>query len=177
MPHVRIVIFLPEGILAQYDALAGEASLSRSALIRWALEDDLPGARDHVRSLAVSDSAPTAPLVDVGARRRGRPSTGDRMRRVAVLQRHAEALVEEAPHLDVEALRRLIVPLAGSVLGLPADSPLIDEPLRGVVGNPDTRPPRACAWRQPSSVVGEPWLGTPATTLVGSPSPRSSNCT
>ncbi len=142
MGLARIVIFVPEGVVAQYDLLAREAGDSRSGIIRWSPEYALPEAREHVRRLGVGgQAASAAPLEAVPQRRRGRPSATDRSRSLAFLQRHAETLIEEAPDFDAAALRRLLVPIASGLLGLPSDSPLIDEAVRVVIANPDTRPP------------------------------------
>ena len=58
MPLKRLVIFVPDGVVSQYDALADSVAGSRSELMRWALEHSLPQVRDHVLSVAAEAVAP-----------------------------------------------------------------------------------------------------------------------
>ena len=50
----RLVIFIPDAVVAEYDSLADTVAGSRSALMRWALEHALPSVRDHVLSVAAA---------------------------------------------------------------------------------------------------------------------------
>ena len=75
----RLVIFIPDAVVAEYDSLADTVVGSRSELMRWALERALPHVRDHVLSVATAGVAPHSSVsVPSGLavsrpRRRGRP--------------------------------------------------------------------------------------------------------
>ena len=53
----------------------------------------------------------------------------------------SRAILEEAPDVDEEALRRLLVAGHAAALGLSAASSLFDQAIRVVIDNPDNRPP------------------------------------
>ena len=75
----RLVIFIPDAVVAEYDSLADTVVGSQSELMRWALERALPHVRDHVLSVATAGVAPHSSVsVPSGLavsrpRRRGRP--------------------------------------------------------------------------------------------------------
>ena len=109
------------------DSLADTVAGSRSALMRWALEHALPSVRDHVLSVAAAGVAPPGsvagprPVPVARPRRRGRPPSSDNARRLVHLQAQARAILEEAPEMDEEALRRLLVAAHAAALGISAD--------------------------------------------------------
>ena len=143
----RLVIFLPDAVVAEYDSLADTVAGSRSALMRWALEHALPSVRDHVLSVAAAGVAPRGSVAGPRAvpvarpRRRGRPPSSDNARRLVHLQAQARLILEEAPEMDEEALRRLLVAGHAAALGISAESSLFDQAIRVVIDNPDNRPP------------------------------------
>ena len=79
MPLTRLVIFVPDTVVSEYDSLADTVVGSQSELMRWALERALPHVRDHVLSVATAGVAPHSSVsVPSGLavsrpRRRGRP--------------------------------------------------------------------------------------------------------
>ena len=144
MPLTRLVIFLPPAVVAQYDAVADSIAQSRSGLIRWAVEFALPHVRDYALSVAAATSPPQTDVAAADAprrRRRGRPPSTENARRLVQLQTMARGLLEETPGMDEEALRRLLVGVAGATLGIPDASPLYEQAVRVVFDNPETRPP------------------------------------
>ena len=71
------------------------------------------------------------------------------------LQVQARAILEEAPGMDEDALRRLLVAGHAGSLGLAESSPLFDQAVRGVIDNPDTRPPEPIAENRPPRAGGD----------------------
>ena len=152
MPLRRTVVFLPDAILGQYDAIADSAATSRSALIRWALEYAVPHVREHafVATAAVAGSPPPGVASPAPRRRRrGRPPASENARRLVYLQEQARVVLAEAPEMEEDALRRVLVSVAGATLGLPDDSPLYEQAIRVVLDNPDNRPPRPVEGQRP----------------------------
>ena len=79
----------------------------------------------------------------------GRPPASENARRLAYLQEQARVVLEEAPDMDEDALRRVLVSMAGATLGLAEDSPLYEQAMRVVLDNPDNRPPQAVEGQRP----------------------------
>ena len=148
----RTVVFLSDGILGQYDAIADSAATSRSSLIRWALEHALPHVREHafVAASAVAGAPPVGVVPPAPRpRRRGRPPASENARRLVYLQEQARVVLEEAPEMEEDALRRVLLSIAGATLGLADDSPLYEQATRVVLDNPDNRPPRPVEGQRP----------------------------
>ena len=150
MALTRIVIFVPDSIVAQYEALADSVADSRSAIIRWTLENCLPQARNYVASKALAAGGfetPAAALPQGSAagprrpRRRGRPPASEQARRVVHLEHQARLFLEVAPDLEAGELRAQVAKAAAPQLGLRPDSPLIDQAVANVMGDPADRPP------------------------------------
>lgn len=112
--------------------------------MRTALEHALPHVREQAFSVAPTSMAPvTAPLAGgPRRRRRGRPPATEKARRLVHLQKQARVVLEEAPDMDEESLRRVLVSGGVATLGLPENSPLFDQAIRAVFDNPDNRPPQ-----------------------------------
>ena len=158
MSQIRVVVFLPAAVVSQYDAVADAAALSRSALMRWALEDSLGRVRDHALSVAAGPvSLPSAGGVPAvpGRRRRGRPPGMDTARRLLHLQHQARLVLDQAPDLPEDALRKILVGFGTATLGLPEASPLYDQALRVIADNPDTRPPTPVEGNRPPRGGGD----------------------
>ncbi len=71
------------------------------------------------------------------------------------LQAQARTILVEAPEMDEEALRRLLVAGHAAALGLSAASPLFDQAIRVVIDNPDNRPPEPVGEDRPPRAGGE----------------------
>ena len=155
MALTRLVIFVPDTLVLEYDSLADSVAGSRSGLMRWALEHALPSVRDHVLSVAASGLAPHGVVAGPSAvpvarpRRRGRPPSSENARRLVHLQAQARAILEEAPDMDEEALRRLLVAGHAAALGISAASSLFDQAIRVVIDNPDNRAPEPVGEARP----------------------------
>ena len=133
MGLVRCVVFVSLPTIHQYEAMGHKVGQSRSSLMRFALESGLADVERFVRrfrstgepQVAAVPSDPDAPL----QRRRGRPSGADRVRQLATLENLVQRTLHEASHLDVDAVRRLVMLNAEAFLGAPPNADLLEQAL------------------------------------------------
>ncbi len=106
-----------------------------------------PGWRHTVLWLAPS-ALSLWPVLGAGVGRRARDGR-ENARRLVHLQAQARAILEEAPDMDEEALRRLLVAGHAAALGISAASSLFDQAIRVVIDNPDNRAPEPVGEARP----------------------------
>ena len=130
---VRCVVFVSSATVQQYEALSHRVGESRFGWMRYALERGLGDVERFVRSYR-----PAAPLsvpdpglsVDaIVRRRRGRPTKAERVRELATLEHLVQRNLQEAPHLDIDAVRRLVLVNAEAFLGAPPQQDLLEQAL------------------------------------------------
>ena len=104
MAMIKSVLFLPQVVMAEYTAMSKRSGRSRSALMRVALEEGidviqsmLRGKGDAVQRQAKSDSSS-------GHRMSWSPPTSADWESVNKIGRLVQALVEEHPEWDREAI-------------------------------------------------------------------------
>ena len=156
MPFVRCMVFLAPSLARHYEALGRRAGVSRSRLVRYALERGLPSVEEYVRSgraaadrvadtmrvreareAAASDS-PASP-----------PAVQDRAHLVASVEQLVYRQLQEAPSLEPAAVKRLVALNVETLLGVPPDSGVLDEAVERVLSARPNDPPKPVGGNRP----------------------------
>ena len=151
-----VKFYVSPSVARHYEALATRAGVSRSFLARYALEKALPAVEEYVRS---GKAAAARAAEDKLARERRRAPgpegsapaapVPDRKRLAASLEQMVYRQLQETPHLDPDALRRLVGSNIEAILGVPADSDVLDEAVERIVSSRPNDPPRPVGGNRP----------------------------
>ena len=157
VPFVRCLVFLPPSLARHYEALARRAGVSRSRLVRYALERGLPDAEEYVRSgRAAADQVADSTRVREARERTSsspRPAAAtavqDRAHLVASVEQLAYRQLQETPSLDPAAVKRLVALNVETLLGGPPDSDVLDEAVERVLSARPNDPPKPVGGNRP----------------------------
>ena len=155
MPFIRCLVFLPPSLARHYEALGRRAGVSRSRLVRYALERGLPDVEEYVRSgRAAADQVADSTRVREARERASssrRPATAvqDRAHLVASVEQLAYRQLQETPSLDPAAVKRLVALNVETLLGGPPDSDVLDEAVERVLSARPNDPPKPVGGNRP----------------------------
>ena len=157
MPLILSRFYLQPSLARHYEALAVRAGVSRSLLVRYALEKALPAVEKYVASgkAAAARAAEGEEL----RRRRSEAAHPAPLPRSDLLEdpKRLRGAVQEmvyrqllaTPNLEPEAVRRLVASNVASMLGGPADPEIFDEAVDLVLRSRPNDPPRPVGGNRP----------------------------